>query len=277
MRTLLTLALLALTVSVPAHAETAYERVVKTNTLRCGYILWPTSIDKDPNTGAFSGMNYEFVEAMGKKLDLKIDWAMEVISGQQVEALRTGKIDAVCASEGPLVLSTAKQLAYTDAIMWSPFFAHVRSDDRRFDKAEDILNSPDVTFSAIEGDNTQAMAHSKFPNAKILALPSSGDASQMMLNVTTGKADVVILDAPTLAEFAKNNPRKLRRVSGVAPVGYIPNTLSVLNSETQLLNLLNIGVLGVHSYGDAETIFKKYEARYPGAKLYYRPALPFVQ
>lgn len=55
-RLLLALALLIL--ALPAAAETgkesAYECVMRTGTLRCGYILLPPEMNKDPNTGALS-------------------------------------------------------------------------------------------------------------------------------------------------------------------------------------------------------------------------------
>jgi hypothetical protein len=98
----------------------------------------------------------------------------------------------------------------------------------------------------------------------------------LMLNVATGKSTAVILDPATVAEFMVSNPSTLRKVEGIDPVGYIPNTLSVLNTETQLLNLLNVGVMGMHAYGDADTIFKQYEAKYKGGTIvFFRPTMPF--
>lgn len=265
-------------ISSPAYAETAYDRVIKTNTLRCGYILWPMSIEKDPNTGAFTGMNYDFVNGVGEKLGLKIDWAVEVVSGTQVESLKSGKIDAICASEGPLVLGTAKFLAYTSPIMYSPFFVYVREGDGRFDGKREKLNRADVTFSAIDGDNTQFAASSQFPQARILSLPNISDASQLLKNVADGKADAVIMDPGTVEDFLKNNPGTLKRAKNIDAINYIPNTLSVLNTEMQLLNLLNVGVDGMHAYGDADKIFRKYEARYEGTPvIFFRPQVPFRQ
>ena len=221
-------------------------------------------------------MNYDFINKLGEKLGLKIEWTQEVLSGQQVETLNSGKIDAICASEGPLNLGTARYLAYTDAIMWAPFFVYVRKDDNRFDGQEDKLNQPDIKFSMIDGDNTDYMTRSKFPEAGRDSLSSSSDPSQLMLDVVTKKADASILDAATVAEFMKNNPDTLQRVKDIDAVGYIPNTLSVLNSETRLLNLLNTGIMGVHAYGDADKIFKKYEEKYKDSPvIFFRPLVPF--
>lgn len=278
MRTLLIGVLFSVLLISPVHAETAYERVLKTNTLRCGYILWPMSIEKDPNSAAFTGMNYDFVNKLGERLGLKIEWATELASGTQIESLKTGKIDAVCASEGPLVLSTGRYLAYTTPIMYSPFFIYVRAGDGRFDNSRDRLNQSDVTFSVIDGDNTQFAATSQFPNAKQQALPNTASAAELLKNVVDGKADAVVMDPGTVQDFMVNNAGTLKRAPGIGTINYIPNTLSVLNTETQLLNFLNVGIQGMHAYGDAEPIFKKYEARYAGSPVvFFRPALPFKQ
>jgi ABC-type amino acid transport substrate-binding protein len=85
--------------SAPAFSkpETAYERVIRTRTLRCGWALWPIFEDIDPNTKELKGIVPEFTQALAQKLNLKIEWVMEVQWGQEPEALATGKIDAICS------------------------------------------------------------------------------------------------------------------------------------------------------------------------------------
>ena len=45
--------------------ETAYERMTRTNTLRCGYNLWEPWVMKDPTTGVMSGAFVDFIEMIG--------------------------------------------------------------------------------------------------------------------------------------------------------------------------------------------------------------------
>jgi len=46
--------------------ESAYARVMRTGTLRCGYVLYPKTIERDLNTGKMSGPMYAIMEEMGK-------------------------------------------------------------------------------------------------------------------------------------------------------------------------------------------------------------------
>ncbi|MBM3602386.1 MAG: transporter substrate-binding domain-containing protein [Alphaproteobacteria bacterium] len=78
----------------------AYERVMRTNTLRCGYIIAPLIFTQDSNTGEMGGIFKESADIVAKKLDLKIEW-METTFGTVVQDLTDGKIDAHCGGIWP--------------------------------------------------------------------------------------------------------------------------------------------------------------------------------
>jgi ABC-type amino acid transport substrate-binding protein len=59
--------------------ESAFDRILRTQTIRCGYVVYPPSIIKDPNTGRLSGIFYDITEKMGERLNLKIEWTEEVV------------------------------------------------------------------------------------------------------------------------------------------------------------------------------------------------------
>ncbi|MDR3425756.1 MAG: transporter substrate-binding domain-containing protein [Alphaproteobacteria bacterium] len=105
--------------SQTAHKETAYERVIRTRTLRCGYALWPVVEDIDPTTKVLKGTAPDFANALAAKLDIKIKWVQEVIWGEQVEALNSGKIDAICAPDGPFVYPTAALVDYAEPMAYT--------------------------------------------------------------------------------------------------------------------------------------------------------------
>ncbi|MCB1551812.1 MAG: ABC transporter substrate-binding protein, partial [Alphaproteobacteria bacterium] len=80
------LSLLCLMVS-PAQAgtEKAYDRVVESGVIRCGYGISPPVMVKDPNTGVMSGLDVEIWNEIGKELGLKIEWAEEAGWGNFIE------------------------------------------------------------------------------------------------------------------------------------------------------------------------------------------------
>ncbi|MCI5060578.1 MAG: transporter substrate-binding domain-containing protein, partial [Alphaproteobacteria bacterium] len=94
------LLLALLTFSFPAIAadqNVAYDRIEKSRKIRCGYGIWHPTIIKDPATGEMSGIIYEYVEALGTALGLEIEWTEEIGWGEFPTALKTGRIDVMCA------------------------------------------------------------------------------------------------------------------------------------------------------------------------------------
>jgi hypothetical protein len=41
--------------------ESAYDRIIKSGNIRCGYIVYPPNTIRDPKTGAFSGISYDIM------------------------------------------------------------------------------------------------------------------------------------------------------------------------------------------------------------------------
>lgn len=250
-----------LLVSVPAlAAENAYERVQSTGILRCGYILWPPFMERDPNTGAFSGMSYEYAEALAQSLGLKIEWVEEVIPGQQVESLRSGKIDAVCTADGPVVPATGRYLYYSDPIITLPFYLYARADDPRFDHHPEKVNTPSTKIALLDGDVSGEVATVRFPNASRFAMPQIALPSQMLVDVAEKKADVAITDNFSVLDYNRKNPNVLKRVPGVKALANIQNTFSVLQAPggLELTALLNQGIINVRNFGREDVIFEKY-------------------
>jgi ABC-type amino acid transport substrate-binding protein len=69
--------LIIIALALPAVAQdkkpSAYDRVIVSGTIHCGYFLWPPFIEKNVNTGKLSGLSYDLMEEIGKQLSLKID------------------------------------------------------------------------------------------------------------------------------------------------------------------------------------------------------------
>lgn len=257
-----------------AEKESAYDRVMRTGTIRCGYIVWPPFMDKDVKTGAFSGMNYDYVMAIAQSLDLKVDWVEEVQVGQSVEALRSGKIDAVCTAEGPLFPSTTRYLAYSKAFAYFPFFLYARGDDKRFDSDIEAANDPKIRVAVVDGDISSEIAKTFFPKAERHAIAQMA-SSQMYQDVVAGKADVLI-DGPIVVNaFLKSNPGALRQVPTKEPLSVIPNTFSVLRGPqgADLVAMLDQAIDNLRNSGREAKIFAPYldgspDILYPVANPY---------
>ncbi|MBI3442143.1 MAG: amino acid ABC transporter substrate-binding protein [Proteobacteria bacterium] len=254
--------------AVAPRAETAYERVIRTGILRCGYSPWPPYFSLDPNSGVLSGLSKDLSDVAAKLMGIKLEY-VQITNGQQVQDLNSGKIDAVCG-DGPWVISTIKHIDYTRSYMYAAVYIYGRADETRFQTFDD-LNRPNVTFTGIDGDLSSDLVESNFSQAKISTMASTTDPSQLMLNVTTGKADVTIIDPLAASLFIKNNHGKLKLLI-TQPVAVYGAGFSVRKGEASLLNTLNEAVNASINTGAAERVLKKYD---PDGSLFLPVATPY--
>lgn len=250
------------------QTESAYDRMMRTGTLRCGFTPWPPYFSLDPNTGELSGISKDMSDATAQVLGIKLEY-VQITGGQQVQDMESGKIDAVCG-DGPWVLSTIKHINYTKPNWYAAVYIYGRTNETRFKTYED-LNKPDVTFTALDADLSADLAFSIFPQAKVSTMASVTDPSQLMLNVTTGKADVVIVDPMTVSLFEKNNPGTLKRLIA-EPVAVYGGSFSVRKKDTSLMDTINEATNAIINTGTAARILKKYD---PDGTLFLAAAPPY--
>ena len=262
---------LAVSPASPEHADNAYERVMQSGTLRCGYALWPLYLDKDPNTGRLSGIFYDYLQALGDAAQLKIEWTEEVSFGDIVEALRSNRVDAICSGAWTNPVR-GKFVDFVTPIFYQAISAYVRSGDQRFDAGVASINSPAVTISVVDGESASTIAKADFPQAKIISMPKGTENSQMLLNVLHNKADVTFADASLSGAFLANNPGALREVPVKFPLRVFGAPLIVKKGEAALRETLNTATQQLLWTGAIERILRKYE-KHPG--MFLRAAAPF--
>ena len=243
--------------AIAAEKETAYDRVVRTGTIRCGYGISPPNLVQDPNTKQLSGLDYDVWQEIGKSLGLKVEFVEEAGWGNFIEGLKTGRYDAFCSMLWPEANRT-KFLSLSKPVLYSFLRTYVRSDDHRFDGNLDKLNTAEVTIPAIEGDISVAMAETRFPNAKILALPQTATVSDMYMSVTSQKADVIFIDSAMFKILSKENKGVLRELEKVphsfvfsSRYGYAPN-------ELQLRDIVDVALQTMIDNGRMEALAEKY-------------------
>lgn len=254
--------------SEPAKLETAYERVIRTNTLRCGYGTWEPGVYRDSKTGLMTGLFVELIEAVGRLNGLTIEWTTEVDWGQISQALRAGKIDAFCAGMAGDA-ARGKVLAYTTPLSYWRFDVLVRADDTRFPASEIIaastLNNPNYSTAYTEGDVLETIAKNELPQVKGVPLPPLGTPADNLMNVVTGKTDFVIFPKVMFQGYDKQNPNKLRYLRIEPPLKVYGNVIAVEIHELQLQQMLNAGIRELANSAIYQDIMTRYDQQYPGA------------
>ncbi|MFZ2620648.1 MAG: transporter substrate-binding domain-containing protein [Alphaproteobacteria bacterium] len=254
-----------------AAKETAYERVMRTGVLRCGYGMWPPHmLIKDPQTGKVGGIMHDIVEDMASRLSLKVEWAEETGWGNWIEAMRSGRFDAFCAGNW-MTAERGRYVSYlTPPLFYNPVYAYVRVDETRFDAYDfTTINRPDIKISAQDGEMSDLIAKKYFPLAQAVNIPQLADLNDILLNVAMKKADIVFNEASFVNGFLAQNPGKLKKLSD-KPFNIFSLALSIPQEENRLKGMMETALTEMQGQGVIEKIVRSYEPD-PGIILMPQP------
>jgi ABC-type amino acid transport substrate-binding protein len=239
-------------------AHRAYERVLQAKTLRVAYISYPPSFIKDANSGEYSGIMYDVLMEMAKRMELKVDFVEETGWGTMLEAVNSGRVDLVCTGLWPNA-TRGKFADFTDPVYFSPIKAYVKAGLAAFDGRLSAINSTNVTIATIDGEMTSIIAKADYPEARVAAHAQTTDVAQMLLEVASGKAMVTFVEPAVAYGFLVRNPGSVAEVKGVAPVRVFPNVMMVAKGESKLLSMLNTALEEAANTGVVDRIISKYE------------------
>jgi len=234
------------------------DNVVKTGTIRCGYVNWKPfyySEMKDGNNRP-TGLNVDIMTELGKILDLKIAWVEEVGWGTIGEGFKTNRYDMVCTSvwADPAKL---KNLSLSRPIFYSAPTFFVRADDTRFDGNTDRINKPDVKIAVIDGAPLSFLVKQDFPSAQIVASPQMVQTAEYLMNVTTKKADLAIMDPEEIKPFMQANPGQLRPIANIPHLRVLPHVLTMPPNDMQFASMINTALQILIDNGVMDKIGKK--------------------
>lgn len=258
-------------IQTPTQKETTYDRVMRTRTLRCAYFTWRPFIMKDPNTAVVSGFIPDIVNEIGKELNIKIDYVEEVTIAQMFEGFATNRYDAVC---GPITgnINRTPVADFTKPVGYASIDAYVRTEDTRFDKGTEAIDRPDVKIIAIEGEVGASVVPLKFPHAQLVTLPQISDNTQLLMELASGKADVVMADTASALTFMASNPGKIRKVEGVSPI-LLSGTIAIPPDAFRFKAMLDNSIDYLLGTGYIEALARKYGLQ----GLFYIAAIPHAE
>ncbi len=251
---------------------TVYDKVLSSGKLRCGYVIYSPGCIKDANKGSLSGIGIEAIEVVAGKLGLKTEWTEEVGWGTMIEGLQTGRYDIV-ATPVWTNANRAKIVDFSDPIYFSPVFAYVKPGSKYGTKADlDWISSSSCSIATIDGETAELIAQEDFPNNKKVSLPQLSDISQMLLSVSTGKADLTFAEPAVAVNFQKSNPNAIKPVSENHPVRVFPNCWMFRRNQYEFKAMLDTVLSQLQNSGTIDRIVAKYE---PAPGTLYRVAPPY--
>jgi ABC-type amino acid transport substrate-binding protein len=157
-------------------------------------------------------------------------------------------------------------------LYYSAIGIYVRANDNRFADLNKI-NAQNITIATIDGEMSSFIARSTFPNAKTLSLSQDTQVAQLLLNITTQKADITFVEPAIAEEFLANNPHSIKNIVRDKPVRYFGNTMAVPKNEDGFKSMINTAIDELFYSGKVNELIKKYE-KYPGS--FYPVAQPYT-
>jgi ABC-type amino acid transport substrate-binding protein len=265
---------LALLASLPAQAETAFDRILASGTIRCGYYVFPPATYRDVNTGKLSGFSVDFMERLAERAGLKVEWTEEVTFGNWVASLQANRYDLTCTPMWP-ELPMARAVLFTHSLFYAGIYPVVRADDTRFSHITDFeqLNRPEYSFLIQDGDAgsfTREIAN----KAKIHALAPDTASGLYYEELLSKKADVALTDRNAVTEINKARGNQLKLLLADKPLKIQSFPLAMARGETELRDFLNLAIDEMNYSGEIDRILRKWESK-PG-EIYLRVAPPYA-
>jgi ABC-type amino acid transport substrate-binding protein len=239
--------------------ETALAHVTRTGVLRCGYTTWAPYFSIDPKTGEKGGIAYDFLQALGQELGVRVDWVEEAGWGNLQEGLDAKRYDMFCV---PLwgAGARARVALLTRPVYDDGLYAFARADDPRFDQSLDQANNAGARIVVMDGDTMQKVRQARFPKAQELALaPMLGDESQAILSVVQHKADIVFNNLYSSAQYNEKAEAKIKAIGNGEPVRLFASSFAVKLGESDFKAAVDVSLEALCKSGEAEKIVKKYQ------------------
>lgn len=255
-------------------SASVYDRVMTAGKIRCGYGIYRPGCMKDPNTGKMYGIGVEALEAIAKKLGLEIEWVEEVGWGTMIEGLQTDRYDII-ATPVWTQANRARVASFSRPLYYSPVMAYVRYGDKRFADGDlSRLNSPEFQIESIDGATAEQIAREDFPKARLMSLPQTTDFGQLLLNISTGKADITFTEPLDAIGFMKQNPKSIELVTTPNPVRVFPNCWMFKRDQTAFKEMIDTVLEQLINSGVIDRLIAKYEPAphtvYPVAPQYLK-------
>ncbi|HEX8163559.1 MAG TPA: transporter substrate-binding domain-containing protein [Pyrinomonadaceae bacterium] len=255
----------------PSGQETVYERVIKAGKIRAAYISYPPACMKDTKTGKLTGIFVETLEKAAENVGLKVEWTEEVGWGSQIEGLQADRYDII-GSPVWANPTRGKMTGLSIPVYYSGIGIYVRQDDNRFSNNYTAINSSNVRIATIDGETGDLIARTQFPLAQRDSLPQTTDISQLFLELTGNKADVMFAEPYFAHQFLQGHPNSVKNIAAENPIRTLGNVYMFKRDQAEFKQMLDVAVEDLINSGFVDQLISKYE---PAPNTFYRVAQPY--
>ncbi len=238
------------------------KKVINEGVLHVGYIIYPPTVQRDPNTGTLSGHYVETVEEIAKQLGVKVEYH-ETEWGTFMVGLATGKFDLSIGATYRTI-PRAKEVAFTRPLMYVGNSVIVAKEDTRFESIQDF-NNKDITIAVTQGEQGHEYAKIYLPNAKLKVL-STSDQSLSFSEISAGRADAALGDSWACKQYAAVHP-EVKDLLADNPYNLSPVGWSVRYDDIGWLQFINTALDALESTGKLREFEQKVNAHWLHPKI----------
>ena len=233
------------------------QKLYKEGVLRVGYVVYPPTIIKDPETGELSGYFIDAVRFIAEVSNVRLEF-VETTWATFMDGLQSDQFDLSIGATYRTI-PRAMEVAFTKPIIYIGNGAIVRNDDGRFTTIEDF-DREGIRIAVAQGEASHEYARTHLEKAELIVL-STADLSEPLTEVIAGRADVGLADSWTTFQFARKYPEVGTNLFADRPYNIMPVGWAVRQNDQEFLNFLNTSIDYLESTGKMREWEKKYNAR----------------
>jgi polar amino acid transport system substrate-binding protein len=183
--------------AVQATADQSVQRALAPQgVLRVGvYLGSPTSLVRDPKSGASYGVAYELGQALAAQLNLPVQVVQYQRVAQVIDALKSGEVDMTFTNA---TAARAKEVDFTPALIQLELGLLVPASSAI--KTFESVDLAGVQLGVSQGSSSQGVLSQRLKNATIVPVPSLAQVQQMLVE---GKLDAFATNKGILFELAE--------------------------------------------------------------------------
>lgn len=234
----------------PTASDNPY-RLNKAGTLTVGMTLqFKPQMYLDAK-GNPAGYDVVLVKALAKRMGVKLDIKNLDFTGL-IPGLVTKRFDMVSVG---LTATPERRKSVSFSRPYVPYaqiLAAKRSDTTPATIA--AWNTSDKVITSLQGSTAEQRVMKTFPDAESRSFP---DQNAAFLEVSTGRADGIVVENYLLAQFNKSNNNALKQVAFAKPLHVEYGSYAVQKGNNALANYLSKFVCSMQKSGQLAKIYKQ--------------------
>jgi cystine transport system substrate-binding protein len=244
-------------------ASDRWDRIVKSGVLRVGYGGYPPYTiagTGGASSPPVSGFSVDLVNAIAAKTSpaLKVEWHQFSFDTMKAD-LAADRFDFIA---DPVFLTVPRAADFAFSEPYSYFgiaVALVRADDNRFAKFAD-LDREGITIALAEGWTSSEYARANLKKPTLKSIPVTGDALAQMDDVLLGRADVALNDVPTVLQYVRAHPGKVKGLWLETPPSSVAGGFVLRPADGRLKQFLDASIVALRADGTIDQIDRKWKS-----------------